>query len=129
MIAMTIRAGALLVLAVTACRDSPPPQSTARSRAPDERIQVGCDCDPDHAPRPDRDAAVMCYAPPGEFQMAGPVDPAVSMVTLSDARSFSPSWKQLDNLDTFLARCCSEVIHVLPEVLPRRKTVLSALVR
>src|ERR1044071_7963359 len=72
MIAMTIRAGALLVLAAAACRDSAPPRSAARDHGPDQGFQVRCDIGP--APRPDRDAAEMCRVPGGEFEMGGPIE-------------------------------------------------------
>ncbi len=72
-----IRAGAVGVafLAIAACRDSRTPapveQHVGHSKG-DPQFQVQCDAA--HAPRPDRDSSVMCYVPPGEFEMGGPRD-------------------------------------------------------
>lgn len=74
---MKIRVGAIavVVLEVLACRDSRSPAPVEQHVAigkGDARFQIKCDAE--HAPRRDRDASVMCYVPPGEFEMGGPPD-------------------------------------------------------
>lgn len=74
---MTIRVGAVAVglLALAACRDSRAPapvEQHVATGAADVHFQPRCDAQ--HAPRTDRDPSQMCYVPPGDFEMGGPLD-------------------------------------------------------
>ena len=51
-----------------------PPASTRESPATGPAVVFSPDCGPQHAPRPDRDSAAMCWVPPGEMTMGTPVE-------------------------------------------------------